>query len=494
MYPEEVDITGRTFAGGIPNSSIELRGDPAAPNNYIITGATVGAPKAPARNNVVVCSYANCILDGVSLQYGAKNGFVQYGGNSVLYATSLHHFTSSSSSTAVVMTNGSLSEIRGNFVISDVANGIELDDYATLTGYRQQYDVFNTGWPQNTKIVITGVTTGAAIGLYEHAFYDVSFTTSLKGISSSSSSGISIWDFSTYDSETTNISNFGIGVNIGVFSRLEINQPSLTNVTTGINADFHSQVDWLRQDPVFINVPTQYALEGASSVTTPTQTLFPGTLTSTGAINLSAGGTNQNITLTPSGSGNIILNGLVGIGAPSKGAKLTISSPGGSQTYLDVADESSNNDTLVNLNAAGDSGNTYFLKASQNGSSQWWVKSDGSTFSTSSSTGVNNVPSSADPVFDASLGNAQTMTLTGDVLSSTLSNASPGQTLIFVICQDGNGGHKFSWPPNIKGGVRIGSMTPFGAKIGGAPNTCTAQPFIVIGTNAYSLGPGSADM
>jgi hypothetical protein len=57
-------------------------------------------------------------------------------------------------------------------------------------------------------------------------------------------------------------------------------------------------------------------------------TILGGTLTSSGALNLNAGGTNQNITLTPSGSGYTILNGSVGIGtsSPSSSALLGMTS------------------------------------------------------------------------------------------------------------------------------------------------------------------------
>ena len=48
------------------------------------------------------------------------------------------------------------------------------------------------------------------------------------------------------------------------------------------------------------------------------------TLTGTGALTFAAGGTNQNVTLTPSGTGNTVLNGNVGIGTASPNAKLDI--------------------------------------------------------------------------------------------------------------------------------------------------------------------------
>jgi len=49
-----------------------------------------------------------------------------------------------------------------------------------------------------------------------------------------------------------------------------------------------------------------------------------GALTSPTALSLTAGGTNQNITLTPSGSGNTILNGNVGIGTTNPTFKLDV--------------------------------------------------------------------------------------------------------------------------------------------------------------------------
>jgi len=47
-----------------------------------------------------------------------------------------------------------------------------------------------------------------------------------------------------------------------------------------------------------------------------------GSITGTGALTFTAGGTNQNVTVTPSGTGNTILNGNVGIGTASPTTKL----------------------------------------------------------------------------------------------------------------------------------------------------------------------------
>ena len=49
-----------------------------------------------------------------------------------------------------------------------------------------------------------------------------------------------------------------------------------------------------------------------------------GSITGTGALTFTAGGTNQNVTVTPSGTGNTILNGNVGIGTAAPTSKLHV--------------------------------------------------------------------------------------------------------------------------------------------------------------------------
>jgi hypothetical protein len=106
------------------------------------------------------------------------------------------------------------------------------------------------------------------------------------------------------------------------------------------------------------------------------------------------------------------------------------------------------------------------------------------TLPSSVSSAVNAVGFSASPAFDASLGNTQKITLTGNVTSSTLSNATAGEQINFIICQDSAGSHTFVWPSNVKGGMTIGSTL----------STCSAQSFIFDGSKAYALGQGSTNM
>ncbi|MDE2511865.1 MAG: hypothetical protein KGL74_12145, partial [Elusimicrobia bacterium] len=94
--------------------------------------------------------------------------------------------------------------------------------------------------------------------------------------------------------------------------------------------------------------------------------------------------------------------------------------------------------------------------------------------------GLNAVAFSATPTFDASLGNTQKITLTGNVTLSTLSNATAGQTIAFIICQDVVGGRTFTWPVTVKGATVIG----------GTLSTCSAQSFIYDGTFAYATAAG----
>jgi hypothetical protein len=94
--------------------------------------------------------------------------------------------------------------------------------------------------------------------------------------------------------------------------------------------------------------------------------------------------------------------------------------------------------------------------------------------------GVNTVTFSATPTFDASLGNTQKITLTDNVTSSTLSNATAGQSINFLICQDATGSRTFVWPTNVLGGMTIGATL----------SKCSAQNFIFDGTNAYALSAG----
>ena len=89
------------------------------------------------------------------------------------------------------------------------------------------------------------------------------------------------------------------------------------------------------------------------------------------------------------------------------------------------------------------------------------------------------IPYSATPVFDASQGNALEITLTGNVTSSTFVNATAGQTVEIILCQDSTGGHAFSAPANVQWSA-VGNTNP---------SSCAAESFVYDGVEAYYLGP-----
>ncbi len=87
------------------------------------------------------------------------------------------------------------------------------------------------------------------------------------------------------------------------------------------------------------------------------------------------------------------------------------------------------------------------------------------------------------PTFDGGVANTFKITLKGNVTGSRLTNATAGEHLSFIVCQDASGGRNFAWPSNVKGGAILGLKA----------GACSAQSFIFDGTNAYALAPGVID-
>jgi hypothetical protein len=88
--------------------------------------------------------------------------------------------------------------------------------------------------------------------------------------------------------------------------------------------------------------------------------------------------------------------------------------------------------------------------------------------------GQQTVTFSATPAFDANKANAFKLVLTGNVTSSTLTHADPGQMVQFEICQDATGGRTFVAPANVQGFLAISSTA----------SACTTQQFLYDGANA----------
>lgn len=85
---------------------------------------------------------------------------------------------------------------------------------------------------------------------------------------------------------------------------------------------------------------------------------------------------------------------------------------------------------------------------------------------------------SATPTFDASLGNIFEITLTGNVTSSTLSNAVAGANYTFIIHQDGTGSRTFVPPASVP----LATIDP-------GSNAVSVQKFITgAGPVLYPLG------
>jgi len=110
------------------------------------------------------------------------------------------------------------------------------------------------------------------------------------------------------------------------------------------------------------------------------------------------------------------------------------------------------------------------------------IHQDNNTGQVSAMKGFNaplaSVSFSATPAFDAGAANAFTLTLTGNVTSSSLTNAKSGQLFAFRICQDSAGSHSFVWPGNFRGAGPVST----------APSACSQQIFMYDGANANALG------
>ena len=88
--------------------------------------------------------------------------------------------------------------------------------------------------------------------------------------------------------------------------------------------------------------------------------------------------------------------------------------------------------------------------------------------------------------FDASKSSHFTLTLTGNVTSSSLSGLTPGQVVTFVISQDATGGRTFAWPAYFNGNL---SYTVRGAgTIGAVANKASSQRFLFDGTTLWAIG------
>ena len=199
----------------------------------------------------------------------------------------------------------------------------------------------------------------------------------------------------------------------------------------------------------------------------------------TSALNISAGGTNQNITLTPSGTGiaKSTRGFAVGSGYDLQFGDTTTRIIGSSGGPMSLVTSSA---TRIKVLADG---------RVAIGSADPSQKLDVQAGSITSK--LNNLGTThGELTFDASLGNTQKVTLDGDVTVARLTSATAGQVIHFVVCQNANGTWNFDqsdWndgTANVKGWTTVGTTA----------STCSTQTFIYDGSKAYALAAGVGNM
>ena len=103
------------------------------------------------------------------------------------------------------------------------------------------------------------------------------------------------------------------------------------------------------------------------------------------------------------------------------------------------------------------------------------------TLDTNLVVGTTAVTFTSTPTFNSATSVYFSITLTGNVTSSTLSNAIDGRVVYFNICQDATGDRTFTWPASVLNAPTIGS----------AASVCTSASFIYDGTNWREIAPSS---
>lgn len=88
------------------------------------------------------------------------------------------------------------------------------------------------------------------------------------------------------------------------------------------------------------------------------------------------------------------------------------------------------------------------------------------------------VPFSTTPIFNNASSLSHSITLTGNVTSSSFEGLIAGQHISMQIFQDSVGGRTFVYPPQVKNGMTVGTE----------PNSCTVQLFYYDGTYAWPYG------
>ena len=86
---------------------------------------------------------------------------------------------------------------------------------------------------------------------------------------------------------------------------------------------------------------------------------------------------------------------------------------------------------------------------------------------------------SATPTFNLQSGRLQKLTLSA-AATAVVINQVAGTRYTFLIIQDSTGGHAFTWPPQMRGAMEVGTDASMGS----------VQEFISDGTYLWATSPG----
>jgi hypothetical protein len=123
----------------------------------------------------------------------------------------------------------------------------------------------------------------------------------------------------------------GTVTSVAASSPLSISGSATTTPTVQFSAGTAGNTGYLLtatngSQPAFsqLNLGSSSALTGTLPIGSGGTGSTTGSITGSGALTFAAGGTNQSVTLTPSGTGHTILNGNVGVGTSAPGSRLDV--------------------------------------------------------------------------------------------------------------------------------------------------------------------------
>ncbi len=175
-----------------------------------------------------------------------------------------------------------------------------------------------------------------------------------------------------------------------------------------------------------------------------------GSITGTGALNFTAGGSNQNITLTPSGTGYTLLNGKVGLGTSTPATSLHIQN---SNAYGGSDNPGSNSAPTVYIyNANNSSSSAHAVTSIRTAGA-----SSGNPFISWDINGVKGYSMGISNATDQLIINSKWDFVTGTAANNMMIFNETGQTR--VIIPSDAGGYNSSWPTGWGGGLGTYDMT-----------------------------------